>query len=468
MKINNETQLKRAETIKRKLIQANEKDLDREIFGASSHQYKMNSPLSTSELEQWQTEHGITLPACYVQFLTEIGNGGAGPYYGIYTLAQATSYTEKEAMTGKCVLYPDMDKEEWNRLIEPLINEEDISDSEYDIACNKVLGGMLNIGTQGCEYEMYLVLEGEQKGKIIYTSSFYEDHPFFFVYEDNFLDWYERWLDEIILDYDDAWFGSRMPGNEEKLIAVYEQSSNDTTRLKAFEGMYKMKSLALSTLKFLQGVADEQLHQKVQLNQHNQQPDQLQPLHQQQLYTAIRLICKTSPEIAQPYLLQLLDSGKQEGGEKDYAEGLMMIHDYCKNIDLNVFMEPILQGFDYIHEPSTLRYAGYVLESVGKVSTQDFSRFLTHEKFNMQTTAIYATRISQDKLDSLDMIEEMFRSGGERIMEQTLLYWDAVPHIRLLPYYKTVWTKVKQNVRIRESMQACLHTLELSSDYFEN
>ncbi|MGG0825047.1 hypothetical protein ABE099_19455 [Paenibacillus turicensis] len=153
---------------------------------------------------------------------------------------------------------------------------------------------------------------------------------------------------------------------------------------------------------------------------------------------------------------------------KDYAEGLMMIHDYCKNIDLNVFVEPILQGFDYIHEPSTLRYAGYVLESVGKVSTQDFSRFLTHENPNMQTTAIYATRISQDKLDSLDMIEEMFRSGGEPIMEQTLLYWGAVPHIRLLPYYKTVWTKVKQNLRIRESMQACLHTLELSSDYFEN
>lgn len=456
METNYEAQSNQIKVIIRKLKAASEKDSEREIFGTSSHQYKVNPPLSISELVQWQSEHGITLPSCYVQFLTEIGNGGAGPYYGMYTLTDATSYTEKEAMTAKCILYPNMDKEEWNKLIDPLINEEDISDCEYDAVSNKVLGGMLNIGTQGCEYEMYLVLEGEYKGKIVYTSSFYEDYPFFFVYEANFLDWYERWLEEIILDYDDAWFGSRMPGDEGRLIAVYEQTLSDTTRLQALEGMYKMKSLAPSTLNFLQGVANQP------------QPDlPLHREHQQQRYTAIRLMCKTSPEIAQPYLLQLLDSGKQEGGEEDYAQGLMMIHDYCKNIDLNVFVNPILQGFDYIHEPSTLRYAGYVLESVGKVSIHDFIRFLTHENPNIQTTAIYATRISQDKLDSLDMIEEMFRSGGEPMIEQTLLYWGAVPHIRLLPYYKRVWTKVKQNMRISESMQACLHTLDLPSDYFD-
>lgn len=450
----NEYQIKRIETIKSKLKKANVKDLDRNQFGASSHQYKVNPPLSTSELVQWQSEYGITLPSCYVQFLTHISNGGAGPYYGIYTFSEATSYTEKQAMTAQCKLYPNMDKEEWNKLIEPLINEEDISDSEYDAARNKVLGGMLNIGTQGCEYDMYLVLEGEHKGRIVYASQFYEDYPFFFVYEDNFLDWYERWLDEIILDYDYGWFGSRMPGDEAKLIAVYGQTSSDTIRLQALEGMYKMKSLAPSTLKFLQGIVDQQLNQQ-------------QQQYHEQLYIAIRLMCKTSPEIAQPYLLKLLHSGKQEGGEEDYAQGLMIIHDYCKNVDRNVFVEPILQGFDYIHEPSTLRYAGYVLESVGKVSTQHFARFLTHENPNMQTTAIYATKISQDKLNSLDMIEEMFKSGGEAIVEQTLLYWGAVPHVRFLPYYKTVWSNVKQNARIRESLQACLYTLDIPSDYFD-
>ncbi|WP_253944703.1 hypothetical protein [Paenibacillus sp. NEAU-GSW1] len=77
-----------------------------------------------------------------------------------------------------------------------------------------MLGGMLCIGRQGCEYDMYLVIEGERKGRIVYSSGFYPDHPFFFVYEDNMLDWYERWLDEVILDYDIAWFGSRMSGHD--------------------------------------------------------------------------------------------------------------------------------------------------------------------------------------------------------------------------------------------------------------
>lgn len=108
----------------------------------------------------------VTLPEPYTQFLTEIGNGGAGPYYGIYSIEKATSYTDSDdALAAKCVLYPSMPKEEWNHLIEPLISDEDIPDSEYDAARNMVMSGLLCIGTQGCEYDMYLVLEGEHKGK---------------------------------------------------------------------------------------------------------------------------------------------------------------------------------------------------------------------------------------------------------------------------------------------------------------
>ncbi|UQZ34116.1 hypothetical protein C2I18_11605 [Paenibacillus sp. PK3_47] len=205
---NKETQPDR---IKSKLIQAKQKDAGFSVFGASSHQYRVKEKLAAQELADWQTRHQITLPEPYMQFLTEIGNGGAGPYYGIYSFGKAASFTEPEALHAKAVLHPGMAPEEWNGLLGPMIGDEDISDEEYDKVRNKVLGGMLCIGTQGCEYEMYLVVKGEHKGRVVYTSDFHPDHPFFFVYEESFLDWYERWLDEIILGHNIVWFGSTRP-----------------------------------------------------------------------------------------------------------------------------------------------------------------------------------------------------------------------------------------------------------------
>ncbi|MFK4475803.1 hypothetical protein ABH897_005603, partial [Paenibacillus sp. RC73] len=170
-----ETQLDR---IKNKLNQAMRKDTAFSVFGASSHQYKVKEKLTAKELADWQAHNQVTLPEPYAQFLTKVGNGGAGPYYGIYPIEKAASYTERQALLAKSVLHPGMAKEEWNHLIEPLTKDEDIPDEEYDDTCNKVLGGMLCIGTQGCEYEMYLVLEGKYRGRIVYTSDFHPDHPF--------------------------------------------------------------------------------------------------------------------------------------------------------------------------------------------------------------------------------------------------------------------------------------------------
>lgn len=157
-----ETQIDR---IKNKLEKAMRKDTAFLVFGASSHKYKVYEVLTAKELADWQAKNQVTLPEPYAQFLTKVGNGGAGPYYGIYSIEKATSYTERNAFTTKCVIHPRMTKEKWNHLIEPLISDEDISDPEYDAARDRVMGGMLCIGTQGCEYDMYLVLEGKHRGK---------------------------------------------------------------------------------------------------------------------------------------------------------------------------------------------------------------------------------------------------------------------------------------------------------------
>lgn len=434
-----ETQLDR---IKNKLEKAMRKDTAFLVFGASSHKYKVYEVLTAKELADWQEKNQVTLPEPYAQFLTKVGNGGAGPYYGIYSIEKATSYTERNAFTTKCVLHPRMTKEKWNHLIEPLISDEDISDPEYDAARDRVMGGMLCIGTQGCEYDMYLVLEGKHRGEIVYTADFYPDHPFFFVYEDNFLDWYERWLDEIILDYDIAWFGSRMPGDENALIQGYQNAPNEEIKSKALDGMFKFKKISQPTIDFLRSVAEQRQNDRT---------------------TAIQLICKTSFDAGRDYLLELLHSERNE----DFLQALMILNWYGKSFDLAEFIKVILQSLDRVHDSETLRHVGYVLESSGAITLQNFASFLCHTDSNIQSAAIYATRNCNDKSESWEIIEQMLVGGDKEVVKNTILFWGVIPHEKLLRHYKVAWPEYKSNINFREKFTGCLKKLNLPDDYFD-
>ncbi|MCG7408328.1 SMI1/KNR4 family protein [Paenibacillus sp. ACRRX] len=434
-----ETQLDR---INNKLEKAMHKDMDCLVFGASSHKYRVNEKLTAKELADWQAKNQVALPEPYTQFLTNVGNGGAGPYYGIYSIGEATSHIDSSVLATKCVLHPEMTKEEWNRLTSPLISDEDISDLEYEAVRDQVMGGMLCIGTQGCEYDMYLVIEGKYRGRIVYTSDFYPDHPFFFVYEDNFLDWYERWLDEIILDYDIGWFGSKMPGDENTLIQVYQNAPNEEIRSKALDGMFKFKKISQPTIDFLGNVAERGQNDRTQ---------------------AIQLICKTSFDAGRVYLLELLHSDQNE----DFLQALRILNWYGKSFDLEEFIIVIVQSLDRVHELETLRYVGYVLESSGAISLQKFKAFLCHADSNIQTTAIYATRGCNDKLESWEIIEQMLMGGDKEVMKSSILYWGMIPHEKLLPYYKAAWPEYKRNDNFREKFIGYLKDLNLPDDYFD-
>ncbi|WP_154668246.1 SMI1/KNR4 family protein [Pseudoduganella violaceinigra] len=47
-----------------------------------------NPALSESEVRQIEEKYGFTVPLEYRWFITSIGNGGAGPFYGIFPLGE--------------------------------------------------------------------------------------------------------------------------------------------------------------------------------------------------------------------------------------------------------------------------------------------------------------------------------------------------------------------------------------------
>lgn len=57
-------------------------------------------------MKRFEARYNVKLPPEYVFFITQVGNGGAGPYYGLYPLEKLAVYTEyleryaKEDMLG--------------------------------------------------------------------------------------------------------------------------------------------------------------------------------------------------------------------------------------------------------------------------------------------------------------------------------------------------------------------------------
>ena len=61
-------------------------DKDFSIFGSSSHEYIINPKLTEEEIQNFEEKNQITLPDEYREYLKNIGNGGAGPFYGLLEL----------------------------------------------------------------------------------------------------------------------------------------------------------------------------------------------------------------------------------------------------------------------------------------------------------------------------------------------------------------------------------------------
>ncbi|NEW09393.1 SMI1/KNR4 family protein [Paenibacillus sp. SYP-B3998] len=227
--------------IRRKLEQAAKADPECSVFGSRAHKYKLNEPLSLAELRRFEQAHGIALPESYASFVTELGNGGAGPYYGIHPLG-AKQAIDLDLIGQPSPLRPG-DKLELSGTSEGGLDEnsEDDEDEKYP--------GLLNIGEQGCTYETMLMITGDYRGKVIYVDL--DSLKTFFTYEENFLDWYERWLDETIAGYDSAWFGLRRGGDDRELMELYRSAAEESIKIEALEGMLKLPDIGDETVGFL-------------------------------------------------------------------------------------------------------------------------------------------------------------------------------------------------------------------------
>ena len=220
------------------LGQAKAKDPDLARFGAYSHQYKLAAPAGEEAIQEFEEQQGIRLPEEYRDFLMLVGNGGAGPYYGLYGL-KALKEDLSDSHGGvmeEPVIYPKMSEEEWDRMADPEGRRKGEEVHPY--------AGILPIGTQGCTLMTGLMLAGPYRGQVVYYDEDFCGPPFF-AREKGFLEWYERWLREVIAGYneEEVGFGLNMDGTPVRLMELYQQTDNPEEKTEIIESFYKFETL---------------------------------------------------------------------------------------------------------------------------------------------------------------------------------------------------------------------------------
>lgn len=122
------------------------RDLDKRhaVFGSRHHAYRFNAPMSPRQVEEFEAAHGVLLPTAYRRFVTELGNGGAGPYYGVRTLEPKLPELLLPFPFNEATTLPDDDEAAWEAPI----------------------SGAIEFAEYGCGISFLLVVRGELAGQV--------------------------------------------------------------------------------------------------------------------------------------------------------------------------------------------------------------------------------------------------------------------------------------------------------------
>jgi hypothetical protein len=173
------------------------------VFGSSSHKYKLNDRLTDKQVADFEAEQSITLPADYRDFLTKIGDGGAGPYYGLLRLRDWDTELHLNQSNFLKTPFPYVDRWNLDRKFdddnEDYFETKEFQEWEDEYFDTKHITGSMRICHYGCGIYHILVVTGSDKGFIWVDDRVNQEGLFPLInWRTNskmtFKEWYEQWL----------------------------------------------------------------------------------------------------------------------------------------------------------------------------------------------------------------------------------------------------------------------------------
>jgi HEAT repeat protein len=212
-----------------------------ECFGSQRHHFVLARPLSEAAAVRFEEEHGLLLPEGYRAFLTRLGNGGAGPYYGLLPLERCAADSGQLARPSP---------------LKPGIRGLSDADTVACLEPESLLDGAITLVQQGCTYSSLLIVTGPHRGCVVNFDLDLSAPPDF-ARDAGFLPWYERWLDELLWGWDNTWFGYGLPGQEPALAAVL-QTPPYADRREALRTLARIPALTGDTLAAVRACVDDE------------------------------------------------------------------------------------------------------------------------------------------------------------------------------------------------------------------
>lgn len=393
--------------IRQKVLQAAQAESSGSVFGASSHQYRMNEPLTLKQLGRLEAEWEVTLPDPFAAFLVGVGDGGAGPYYGIYPSSSISP--DLDRLAEPSIFRLDRTSQDW--MSPPAEDDEldDMDDEAYDAFWADLLRGTIEFGTMGCDNELLLIVSGEHRGRVVYLNM--ASPKVFFAYEKNFLDWYERWLDEVIGGFEIHWFGTTPGGSEADLIAAFEQSDNGGPRGDLLRALLRLPRPSEAVISLAQAALGD-------------------PEEEVRRY-ALTLLAKRAPKYADPLLLELLRS---ESPEKRRT-AVQLIHWYRKEA-AGEFAEELIRLAPIESDAETFRFIGYVLETAGTEKLPLLLPAFRSPDPEIRKNAVWQAGSSDRKAE---YVEDFIASLGDPdpwVQHAAVQATNGLTDLRLLPAYE--------------------------------
>lgn len=183
-----------------------------DVFGAKSHRFLLNDPLGEDAVRRFESHERVRLSEDYREFIEFIGNGGAGPYYGVFKLgtmedpghdcgswegdvgklAAPFPYSLESIVDGLVVKGPFGYRRRYRDATTP--NQHANADWHTG-----PIDGALPICHMGCGYFVWLVVSGDEAGHLWYDGRAAEQ-GFEPILDKSgslvtFAKWYEEWLD---------------------------------------------------------------------------------------------------------------------------------------------------------------------------------------------------------------------------------------------------------------------------------
>lgn len=397
------------------------------VFGADAHKYRIGPPVSEERICTFESAHGVKLAEHYAAFLTLVGNGSldagnksaAGPFYGIYPLGVGLDDFAGEGspnLKQQAFVSPDMTQLDWEESTKPLHGEE-ISNVDYAQEVGRIFGGLLPIGHQGCQSYHALVLNGPHAGRVVnITTDLYLP---VFCYESNFLDWYERWLDEIItgvlLKGGPTWFGYTMGGDDEYLLQVYRRSGDRPEKLAALDGFGKLLSISAQSALAMSEIADS--------------------ADQGLRHRAITILVEFDYARARPHLDKLL-----KGSSEDQLVACKAIHWHAKErarewVDA---VGPIVAETNGIE---LFRFASYVIDDSGMDCVGYLSSAAASVDENIRQQAIYTIGKGPKNPQAVEAILKGLTDETPKVVHAALQAHERPFDDRFLGAYAAIATK---------------------------